>query len=103
MEAILMFLGTSILGIIGYFIMTAFVKAPGNVLQQKFARLTKDTDGKIAGKTLDEIVRVCGNPSSVASMGDGTTLRQWMATGYHLALLFDENDVCIGISSETSV
>ncbi|MGN1117739.1 MAG: hypothetical protein ACI4RU_03935 [Acutalibacteraceae bacterium] len=103
METILITIGTSILGLIGYLIISAFVKAPGKLLQQKFDLLTKDTDGKIAGKTLDEIVKVCGNPSSVASVGDGTTLRQWMSTGYHLALLFDSNDICIGISSETSV
>ncbi len=103
METILMFIGTSILGLIGYLIMSAFVKAPGKLLQQKFALLTKDTNGNIAGKTLDEIVKACGNPSSVAPMGNGTTLHQWMSTGYHLALLFDENDICLGISSETSV
>lgn len=103
METILMFVGTSILGLIGYLIMSAFVKAPGKLLQQKFALLTKDTNGTIAGKSLAEIVKVCGNPSSVSPMGNGTTLRQWISTGYHLALLFDENDICLGISSETSV
>lgn len=41
--AILMFIGTSILGLIGYLIMSALVKAPGSVLQSKFANLTKDS------------------------------------------------------------
>lgn len=103
MEAILIFAGTSVLGLIGYLFMKAFVKAPGRVLQQKFRSLTKDTKGVVAGKTYKEIVKVCGKPSSVATVSDGKVLRQWMATGYHVALLFDANDVCIGISSEISV
>ncbi len=100
---ILMFLGTSLLGLLGYALMSAFVSAPGSVLQTKFANLTKDTNGTIAGKTYAEVVSVCGNPSSVSPTGDGGKLYQWMATGYHIALLFVENDVCISISHEAKV
>lgn len=87
-------------GLIWYSITSAAVKAPGAVLQNKFAELTKDTNGTIAGKTYDEIVAVCGQPNAVSSMGDGTTLKQWQATGYHVALLFDKDGVCTGVSSE---
>lgn len=103
MEALLMFVGTSILGWIGYLIMGAMVKAPGSVLQTKFANLTKDSNGMIAGKTYEEVVAVCGLPSSNSPIGDGNRLCQWMATGYHIALLFDENNVCLGISHEAKV
>lgn len=90
-------------GLIWFLISSALVKAPGNMLQNNFAKLTQDSNGVIAGKTLAEIVAVCGNPSSVSPTGNGTILRQWMATGYHIALLFDENDVCIGITHEVKV
>ena len=100
---ILMFLGTTVLGLLGYAIMSAFVRAPGSVLQNKFGNLTKNTNGVIAGKTYDEIVSTCGVPSSVSPTGDGGKLCQWMATGYHIALLFDANNVCIGISHEAKV
>lgn len=90
-------------GLVLYLIIHAAVKAPGTLLQTKFSMLTKDTNGTIAGKTLDEIVKACGQPNSVSAMGDGKTLRQWQSTGYHIALLFDENDVCLGVSSETKV
>lgn len=103
MEAILMFLGTSVLGLIGYLIMNVTVRAPGTLLQNKFANLTKDTGGVIAGKTYSEIVAACGAPSSVSPTGDGGKLCQWMATGYHIALLFDANNVCVGISHEAKV
>lgn len=103
METILIFLGTSVLGIIGYLIMTVVVRAPGTLLQGKFANLTKATNGVIAGKTYDEIVAACGAPSSVSPTGDGGKLCQWMATGYHIALVFDENNVCTGVSHEAKV
>ena len=67
-------------------------------MQAKFVEL-----GNLQGKSFKEITDKVGMPSSVSSVGDGTTLKQWMATGYHVALLFDENDICLGISSETSV
>ena len=101
--AILIFLGTSVLGIIGYLIMNALVRAPGALLQGKFANLTKDTNGVIAGKTYDQIVAACGTPSSVSPTGDGGKLCQWMATGYHIALLFDADNVCQGVSHEAKV
>ena len=94
--AILMFIGTSILGLIGYLIMSALVKAPGSVLQSKFANLTKDSNGVIAGKTYDEIVSACGAPSSVSPTGDGGKLCQWMATSYHNAIVFNAEYVCTG-------
>lgn len=96
-----------LLGLLGglaqYGVTKAVVKAPGAILQSNFKRVTADTNGVIAGKTLQEIVAVCGNPNSVSSMPGGGTLCQWIATGYHIALLFDENNVCEGISSEIKV
>ncbi len=45
----------------------------------------------------------CGAPSSVSPAGDGGKLCQWIATSYHIALLFDANDVCTGITHEVKV
>lgn len=85
-------------GIIWYLISNAAVKAPGTFLQQKFVKL-----GTLKGKTLAEITSACGAPSSISTMDDGTKVYQWMATGYHIVLLFDKNDICLGVSSETKV
>ncbi len=85
-------------GIIWYLISNTMVKAPGNILQQKFINL-----GTLKGKTLSQIQSSCGNPSSVSTTANGTKVYQWMATGYHIVLLFDENDICLGVSSETKV
>ena len=85
-------------GIILYFIIHAVVRVPGTTLQTKFQSL-----GTLKGKTLQQIVSVCGQPNSVSATADGGKIRQWMAAGYHIVLIFDANDICLGISSETSV
>ena len=85
-------------GLIWYAITSFAVKAPGQGLHKKFADL-----GVLQGKSLEEIKAAVGNPSAVSAMGDGTTLYQWQATSYHIALLFDENDICLGVTSEVSV
>lgn len=95
---ILMFIVPIIGGLIWFLISSALVKAPGNLLQQRFVSL-----GVLKGKTLFEIQKACGNPSSVSTTAEGIKVYQWMATGYHIVLLFDENDICLGVSSETKV
>lgn len=98
MEFLGMMALTTIGGWILYAIMHAGVRAPGASLNQKFVNL-----GTLSGKTYSEIVSAVGQPSAVSSMAGGKKLRQWQATGYHIALIFDENDICEGISSEISV
>lgn len=89
-------------GLILYVIMHALVKAPGTALNQKFVSL-----GTLKGKTYQEIVAKCGAPNANSSkaLDDGSVvkIRQWMATGYHIVLLFDENDICLGVSNEVKV
>ena len=89
-------------GLILYLIIHALVRAPGTALQTKFVSL-----GTLKGKTYDEIVAKCGVPNATSSkaLEDGSVVgtKQWIATGYHIVLLFDENDICLGVSSETKV
>ena len=84
-------------GLILYAIISAGVRAPGRSLGNKFASL-----GNVQGKSYREIVAICGAPTSVSTV-EGGKLCQWMATGYHIALLFDADDKCLGISHEASV
>lgn len=85
-------------GLILYLIMHFAVRTPGMVLQQKFVKL-----GTLKDKTLQEISAACGMPNSVSYGNDGIKICQWMATGYHIVLLFDANDICLGVSNETKV
>lgn len=89
---------TAIGGLIWHAVSSATVRAPGNALQQKFISL-----GTLKGKTLSEIESVCGVPSSVSVGANGVIIRQWMTTSYHIVLLFDKSDICLGVQSETKV
>ena len=72
-----------------------------NDTKSKFAKL-----GTIAGKTRAEIIAAVGQPNSVSGIGSGKTLLQWQHTSqagaYHIALRFDENDICEGVTHEYS-
>lgn len=102
MEFMLVWIVPIIGGLIWYIITSAAVKAPGSVLQSRFVSL-----GTLAGKSYSEITAKVGNPNSISNTvgADGkiVKIRQWTATGYHIVLLFDENDICLGISNEIKV
>lgn len=83
-------------GIVLYAVINSVVRSPGRSLAKKFVSL-----GNIQGKSYREVVAVCGNPTAMSSTENGK-LCQWMATGYHIALLFDEEDKCVGITHEAS-
>ena len=89
-------------GLLMYLFISMAVRTPGKNLARKFASL-----GDMSGKSYAQIKSVVGVENAVSrkAMDDGSivTIRQWMATGYHIVLLFDSNDMFIGISSETSV
>ncbi len=102
MEFILPVLGGFVLSIIIAASVSASISAsvrePGETLNEKFVEL-----GTLTGKTYEEIVDACGNPNAISSLPYGKRLCQWQATGYHIALIFDKDDICEGVSSEISV
>jgi len=89
---------TTIGGILLYLVIHIVVRAPGSSLQYKFRKL-----GTVTGKSSNDIISVVGKPNSISSVGNGQKLYQWISTGYHVSLLFDKDDKCLGVSSETSV
>lgn len=78
-------------------IIKAFTTTPSQELNKKFVEL-----GTLKGKTYDQIVSHVGEPNSKDVLND-TVLCQWIQPAYHIALLFDRNMVCLGVSSETKV
>ncbi len=84
-------------GIVIYFVINFLVRLPGTILQSKFVKL-----GVIKGLTLDTISNKVGVPNSI-SYQENQKICQWMQTGYHIALIFDENDICQGITHEAKV
>lgn len=80
-----------------YLVISSLVKTPGRSLAGRFSSL-----GTLKGKTKEEIISVVGRPNSVSAMPNGSQLLQWMATGYHISLMFDSNENCLGVSHEFS-
>lgn len=74
------------------------VRISGNTLQKQFIKL-----GTLKGKTLAEIQKACGDPISISYGEAGVKICQWMRSGYNIVLLFDENNICLGVNSETRV
>jgi len=74
------------------------IGASGKILQQKFIRL-----GTLKGRTRVEIIAAVGPPSAQSFTHDGGQLLQWMETGYHIALIFDVNGICGGVTHEAAV
>ncbi len=87
-------------GILVFIIPLLIIKTRSQSLNRKFYKL-----GNLKGKTYDEIKAAVGpeNSRSATTSADGAPviIRQWMKPGYHIVLLFDQKDVCLGISSET--
>ena len=84
---------------VGYFV-AGLTSAKGNLLQQDFIAM-----GNLAGKTLDEIKAKVGNPNAitactVADTGNPGSLCTWSNAPYSITLLFDENNICLGVNKE---
>ena len=90
----LLFLGPLVLGVLLFVVMRALTMAPGRRLQARFIAM-----GQLAGRTKAEIVATVGEPDAQTAMAGGKCLCQWLASGYHIALIFN-GDICEGVSHE---
>ncbi|MDO4790199.1 MAG: hypothetical protein Q3998_04450 [Porphyromonas sp.] len=85
--------------LVGYFV-AGLTTAKGYMLQEDFVAM-----GNLAGKTLDEIKEKVGAPRiiqacTVADTGRKGSLCTWSEMPYSITLLFDENNICIGVNNE---
>ncbi|BDF59484.1 hypothetical protein CE91St36_23010 [Christensenellaceae bacterium] len=73
------------------------VWASSRSLHKRFLKL-----GTLKGKTFEEIRRVVGMPNSISTNEEGLTVKQWMQQHYHIVLIFDKNDICLGVTHESA-
>lgn len=85
---LLYIIGPLIAGLSLYWIV---VRAPGRHLSSDFASL-----GTLKGKTIKQIIKVVGPPTSTNTHADGSKLLRWSTRGCHVELLFDPNQICQG-------
>ena len=85
---------------IGYFI-AGLMKSKSTLLQQDFQKL-----GNLQGLTLDEVINAVGNYKSFSRCNikdrnnEQGYLYTWREDYYSITLLFDANNICIGVNSE---
>jgi len=96
-EQVGMYIGILVAGFVLFVIIMVLVRAPGQSLGARFVRL-----GQLKGMAKAEIIAAVGPPNSVSAVAGGKTLCQWMATGYHIALLFD-GEICEGVTHEFQI
>ena len=56
--------------------------------------------GTVTGKHLNDIINIIGNPQSSSINNNNTITYQWITPGIHLVLLFDSNNVCLGVTHQ---
>jgi hypothetical protein len=67
-------------------------------MKKKFVRL-----GTLRGMTYGQIVSAVGKgANAIQHMPDGS-VRVWQSLDYQITLLFDANEVCLGVSNETAI
>lgn len=70
-------------------------RAPGRALRKQFIAL-----GSLKGRTRREIEKAVGPAAQETPLPGGRTLLQWRATGYHIALVFEKDGRCFGVTHE---
>ena len=70
-------------------------RAPGRALRKRFVAL-----GSLKGRTRREIEKAVGPPAQETPIPGDRTLLQWRSTGYHIALVFEKNGRCVGVTHE---
>ena len=52
------------------------------------------------GKTYREVMDEIGAAQRIIQQTDGRTLRTWQEDGYSISLLFDAQELCLGVEDE---
>ena len=63
-------------------------------------RTRVENAGYFRGKSYREILSEINEPQTEVRQADGHTLRTWREDQYSISLLFDTQDLCLGIESE---
>ena len=93
-------IGFACFGIFLGFFINGLKESGGRLLQKDFVSL-----GTLKGKTLNEIMAKVGaaneiQPCTITETGRPGTLRTWSKLPYTITLLFDENELCLGVKHE---
>lgn len=90
-----------IVALVGYMLLSTGMNLGPSNLKHRFIGA-----GNLIGRSQADIIKVVGQPNSVSTAGNGGTLLQWQrqseTSAYHIALLFDAQGRCAGVTHEQS-
>ena len=66
-------------------------------IKRQFRYLLNHSKGQIIGLSYDCVHRYCGAPDSASPVGNGIKYCTWQRGRCTISLLFDEQDICVGI------
>lgn len=98
---ILDFMLTLAIAVASMMIVTRLARRSGEKLRKKFVDM-----GKLVGRPYTDFLEAVGKPMSehVTTISDGqvVTVRQWQRMAFLAVLVFDQKDICIAISHDSS-
>ena len=92
----MLYLGWIVAAFLAGCVVTALIFTRRRTLRERFVAM-----GSLVGREYAEIAaEVKASPQSTTREANGQTLRAWEEGHYYVSLLFDKNDVCLGVMEE---
>ena len=92
----MLYLGWIVAAFLAGVVLTALYFTRRKTLREKFSAM-----GSLVGRDYPQIAaEVKASPQNTVREANGQTLRSWMEGYYFVSLLFDQNDVCLGVMEE---
>ena len=80
--------------------LAGFMIAGWLIKSRPSVRKRVENAGYFRGKSYKEILNELSEPQFTVRQSDGNTLRTWREKGYSISLLFDSQDLCLGVENE---
>ena len=93
----LVYLGWIVAAFLAGMLLMLFLQRRKPSLQQRVMQM-----GVFAGRSYAEILMAMDAPQTAVQQTDGRTLRTWRNSDYSISLLFDGQDVCLGVEDESN-
>ena len=91
----LIYLGWIVAAFLAGILFTLWLRARKPSLQQRVAEASV-----FRGKTYREVMSEIGAAQAIIQQADGRTLRTWQEDVYSISLLFDAQELCLGVEDE---
>ena len=92
----MLYLGWIVAAFLAGGIITALYITRRRTLRERLAALEP-----LVGREYTQIIEeIKASPKNTTQKANGKTLREWREGNYYISLLFDKNDICLGVMEE---